>query len=87
MQRCWQARSEAGFRPHEQQIIVADAQTRGFDITLQRAPRSSLPTWEWLVGGTVLAAGAATAGYFIFKPGDSAKSTEGSIATVRLDLR
>jgi PEGA domain/Tetratricopeptide repeat len=79
--------SAAGFRPREQQIVVADAQTRGFDVTLARAPRSSLPTWVWLVGGTVLAAGVATAGYFIFKPGDANKPTDGSIATVRLDLR
>lgn len=78
--------SGAGFRAHEQSIIVADAQTRGFDITLQRAPPSSLPTWAWLAGGAVLAAGAATAGYFIFKPADPHQPISGSIATVRLDL-
>jgi PEGA domain/Tetratricopeptide repeat len=79
--------SAAGYRPQQQQIVVADAQTRGFDITLERAPHSSLPPWIWLAGGTVLAAGAATAGYFIFRPGEPRKPTEGSIGTVQLDLR
>jgi hypothetical protein len=78
--------SAAGFRPHEQRVVVADAQTRGFDITLQRSAPSRLPTWVWLAGGAALAAGAVTAGYFIFKPGDSRPPFEGSLGTVQLGL-
>jgi hypothetical protein len=78
--------SAPGYRALDQQIVVKDAQTRGFDITLTRAPGSSLPKWVWLVGGTVLAAGAATAGYFIFRPGDPRKPADGSLGTVQLDL-
>lgn len=79
--------SAGGFRPHQRQIVVADAQTQGFDIRLQRAPGSSLPTWVWLVGGGVLAAGALGAGYLILKPADPRAPYAGSISTVQLDLR
>jgi hypothetical protein len=79
--------SAPGFRPQAQSIVVTDAQTRGFDVTLSPAPRSGVPTWLWAAGGAALAAGAATAGYFIFRPGEPRKPTDGTIATVRLDLR
>jgi len=79
--------SAPGFRAQAQSIVVADAQTRGFDVTLSPAPRSAVTTWLWVAGGAALAAGAATAGYFIFRPGEPRKPTDGTIATVRLDLR
>jgi PEGA domain len=76
-----------GFSPFERQIVVTDAQTQGFDITLERGSRAALPTWVWLVGGGVLAAGAATAGYFVFKPDPARAPAPGSLATVQLQLR
>jgi len=78
--------SGEGFRPYARHIVVTDDQTQGFDIVLGRAARSSLPTWVWLVGGGVLAAGAVTAGYFVFKSDPARPSTPGSIATVQLEL-
>ncbi|MEO7034218.1 MAG: PEGA domain-containing protein [Polyangiaceae bacterium] len=76
----------SGSRPYQEQLVVADAQTRGFDVTLEPAPRAPLPTWLWLAGGTVLAAGAVTAGYFIFKPA-AQPTTRGSIDTVQAPLK
>lgn len=78
--------SSGGSRPYEKRIVVADAQTRGFDITLEPAPRGSLPAWVWIAGGTLLAAGVATAGYFVFKPADTQDTVRGSIRTVQLGL-
>jgi hypothetical protein len=79
--------SAYGFRTHEQPIVVADAQTRGFDVVLEREHSALIPAWVWITGGAVLAAGAATAGYFAFKPSDSHAAFAGSIKTVQLDLR
>ncbi|MET0794011.1 MAG: PEGA domain-containing protein [Polyangiaceae bacterium] len=75
-----------GFIPLERQITVMDGQTQGFDITLERAERFRMPKWVWLVGGGVLAAGAATASYFVFKPEPGRAATPGSLGTVRLEL-
>ena len=79
--------SAEGYSTYERQVVVSDEQTQGFDVTLQRRPRAALPTWVWLVGGGVLAAGVATAGYFVFKPDPARPPTPGSLATVRLQLR
>jgi hypothetical protein len=79
--------SASGFRPHEQPIVVADAQTRGFDVVLEREHTALVPAWVWITGGAVLAAGAVTAGYFAFRPSDSHAAFAGSIKTVQLDLR
>ncbi len=73
-----------GFVPLQRQILVMDAQTQGFDITLEHAGHGALPTWVWLVGGSVLAAGAATAGYFIFKPDSGHVASPGDLATIQL---
>jgi len=79
--------SAPGFRAQTQSIAVTDAQTRGFDVSLLPAPRSGVTTWLWVAGGAALAAGAVTAGYFIFRPGEPRKPPDGTIATIRLDLR
>ncbi|MES1172798.1 MAG: PEGA domain-containing protein [Myxococcales bacterium] len=76
--------SGEGFKPYERQIVIIDDQTQGFDILLERGSRSAVPTWVWLVGGGVLAAGAVTGGYFVFKPDPARSPTPGSLATVQL---
>ena len=63
---------------------MTDAQTRGFDIQLKQGPRSN--AWAWLASGIVVAAGVAAAGYFILKPAEPRKPTEGSLATFYLQL-
>lgn len=79
--------SADGFKAYERQIVVMDDQTQGFDIALEPGPRSSFPTWAWLLGGSALAVGALTAGYFVFKPGPARPATPGTLATIQLELR
>jgi len=74
-----------GHRAFQADVLVMDGQTRTLDVQLE-ADRvgAGIPTWAWIVGGTVIAAGATTAGYFLFKPAEpSAIPMQGSIATVR----
>jgi PEGA domain len=77
-----------GWRPFRADVVVEPGQTRTLDVRLDPEPRvaraGGAPAWAWIVGGTVVAAGAATAGYFLFKPAEpSAIPVQGSIATVR----
>lgn len=74
-----------GNRPFQTDVLVRDGETRTLDVKLEpNRVGAVVPTWLWIVGGTVLAAGATTAGYFLFKSDDGgAIATQGSIATVR----
>jgi PEGA domain len=73
-----------GKRPFQGEALVSEGQTRTFDVKLEPDRGwAGLPTWAWIVGGTALAAGATTAGYFLLKPAaESAAPMPGSIATV-----
>ncbi|MDP9149618.1 MAG: PEGA domain-containing protein [Myxococcota bacterium] len=72
-----------GSRPFQADVLVRDGETRTLDVKLE-PNRGGVPRWVWIVGGTVLAAGATTAGYLLFKStGDSASPAQGTIATVR----
>lgn len=77
-----------GNRPFQAEVLVSEGQTRALDVKLEPNPGwAGFPTWAWVVGGAVLAGGAATAGYFLLKPADeSAAPAQGSIATVRAPL-
>jgi len=74
--------------PFQQEILIQDGETRTIDVSLEPVSRG-IPAWVWIVGGGVLAAGAATGGYFLFKSSDhTAPSTPGTIdpGTVQLPL-
>ena len=75
-----------GLRPVVPRIAVLEQQSGVVESTLDSG---GIPTWVWIVGGSVLLAGAATFGYFILKPSEASSggSAEGSIATVQLPLR
>jgi hypothetical protein len=77
-----------GDRPFQVDVLVQDGQTRTLDVKLEpdRARAAGVPAWVWIVGGTVLAASATTAGYFLLKTADESSPTMGSIATVRAPL-
>jgi hypothetical protein len=49
-------------------VDLHDRETRTLQVTLKGEARA--PLWPWIVGGTVLAAGAVVGGYFLFKPSD-----------------
>ena len=76
-----------GFRAHTRQIVVADAQTRGFDVQLERAPKSVVPTWLWLTSSAVVAAGLATAGYLMLKPDERKNPVPNTLGMTQLGLR
>jgi len=76
-----------GFRAHTQRIVVADAQTRGFDVQLERAPKSAVPTWLWLTSGAAVAAGLVTAGALMLKPEDHKSPVPNTLGVAQLGLR
>lgn len=77
----------SGFRAQRRWIVVADAQMRGFDITLERMPSAAVPAWLWLTGSAIVTAGVATVGYLVFRPDAPDRSISGSIATTQLRHR
>jgi hypothetical protein len=82
--------SAAGSRPFESRLVIEDNRTRTLDVALEPAPVSTgIPAWVWVAGGTVLAAGLSTAGYFIFKSPNSEQEQlpPGSAGHVQLPLR
>ncbi len=55
---------------YQSELLLQDGQTRRLDVSLKDEP-GGIPAWLWIAGSTVVAAGAATAGYFIFRSTDS----------------
>jgi hypothetical protein len=79
-----------GSHPFEARVTVEDDRTRAIDVLLQPEPVSArIPTWLWIAGGSLLAAGAGVAGYFALRTSDdeSRALPPGSAAEVRLPLR
>ncbi len=73
-----------GMRPYQAEILVQDNETRRIDVNLEPEAKSGggVPTWMWIAGGAVLAAGAGVGGYFIFKPKDETTSpVKGTVNT------
>ena len=61
--------TEDGKIPYVAQVDLHAGETR----TMQVSPTSEkkgMPVWPWVVGGVVVAAGAAVGGYFLFRPQD-----------------
>ena len=76
-----------GKQPFQADVLVQDGQTRTLDVKLEPDRGGpGVPAWVWMVGGTVLAAGATTAGYFLLRTADESSPIMGSIATVRAPL-
>jgi hypothetical protein len=79
--------SQPDSTPYETEVYVESRQTRVVDVTLRPARRhADVPVWAWIAGGAILAAGAVTAGYFLFKSAEpmAAPTILGSIDTVRV---
>ena len=70
-----------GMRAYETEIVVADNATRTSDVKLEAEGSFKMPTWAWIAGGAVVAAGAVVGGIFIFKPKD-AEPTPGTLGIV-----
>ncbi len=79
--------TEPDSSPFESEVVIEEHRIRPIDVTLRPARRAGgLPAWAWIAGGTVLAAGVITAGYFAFKPSEPQATTliQASIYTVHL---
>ncbi len=61
--------TEDGMLPYAAQIDLHAGETRTLQVSLTKASRGA-PIWPWVVGGVVVAAGAAVGGYFLFRPQD-----------------
>lgn len=74
--------TERGKEPYRAVIELHDGETRTVEVTL--ADQKHAP-WPWVLGGAVLAAGAAVAIYFIAKPHDETEGPPpGKLGTVYL---
>jgi len=87
--------SAKGKQPYVADALVQDNQTSTLRVTLQNdAPKAAaaspgLPTWFWVGGAVVLAAGAGVGGYFLLRPEDKGPPppVDGSLSTVELPFR
>ncbi len=63
-----------GKQPYDSDFVVEDDRTASLRVTLESdrplraAEGGGVPTWAWLVGSAVLAAGLGAGGYFLLKP-------------------
>jgi len=67
--------------------LVRDDQLTTLLVSLKDNPSSGgVPSWVWIAGGGVLAAGLGTGAYFLFKPADKGPpaATPGTLATWEL---
>ncbi len=65
--------------PYQSEVVLADDKVRRVDVALTPAPRTdTAKTVLWIVGGVVLAAGAAVGGAFLFK-GQTSTPVSGNI--------
>ncbi|HEV3193277.1 MAG TPA: PEGA domain-containing protein [Polyangiaceae bacterium] len=76
--------TEPGKLPYKAQVDLRDGETRSLEVTLENESHGA-PIWPWIVGGVVVAAGAAVGGYFLFQPQDQTVGVpDGRSGTVRL---
>jgi hypothetical protein len=58
--------TESGKVSRTAQVDLREGETRTMDVTLDRETHGA-PAWPWIVGGVVVAAGAAVGGYFLLR--------------------
>ena len=81
--------TEPGKVPYASDVDLRDGETRTVEVSLESNEHHAPLIWPWIVGGVVVAAGAAVGGYFLFKPSDttgpapSGKLGQVSFATFR----
>jgi hypothetical protein len=75
-----------GMAPYQSEVVIQDDKVRRVDVALSPQARTDTTrTVLWILGGVVLAGGAAVGGAFLFKPGHpTAVSGNISPGTVQL---
>jgi hypothetical protein len=78
--------TESGKTPFASEVALREGETRTMEVTLESSEHHAL-VWPWIVGGVVLAAGAAVGGYFLFKPSDqTGPPPDGKLGSVSFAL-
>jgi len=62
--------TEPGKMTYKVDVDLRDGETRTLQVTLESEKHGGSP-WPWIIGGAVVAAGAAVAGYFLLQPSDT----------------
>jgi hypothetical protein len=62
--------TEDGKVTYKTDLDLHEGETRTVQVTLEDENHGA-PIWPWVLGGAVVAAGAAVGGYFLFKPSDT----------------
>jgi hypothetical protein len=76
-----------GKLPYRVHLDLLDGEMRSLDVTLRDGLQGGVPTWLWVVGGAVVAAGAVVGGYFMLKPQDTTSSPTGQLGVVHFGLQ
>ena len=70
-----------GKKQYQDDVTISDGQLQVARVTLEDKQKpqavvqsSGVPTWLWVAGGVVLAAGLGTGGYFLLKPQETTPS-------------
>ncbi len=79
--------TEPGKLSYRAEVDLHERETRTVQVTLTDEPHGSA-IWPWIVGGVVLAGGAATGGYFLLKPSDTRTNAvpAGTLASTRFSV-
>jgi hypothetical protein len=65
--------------PYAKEIVVQAGEERTLYVQLDEAGGGGIPAWVWVGAGVLVAGGAATGAYFLFKPDDSPTYTVGTL--------
>lgn len=65
--------------PYAKEIVVKAGEERTIYVQLDEASGDGIPAWVWLGAGVLVAGGAATGAYFLFKPDDEPNYTVGTL--------
>ena len=65
--------------PYAKEIVVKAGEERTLYVQLDEASGGGIPAWVWLGAGVLVAGGAATGAYFLFKPDDEPNYTVGTL--------
>lgn len=77
-----------GKKPYQSEVIVQENSVRRIPVTLDAEPQAGVPTWLWVTGGAVIAAGLGVSlGYFVFKSGEAPPPVAGNLPPYSIDVR
>ena len=77
--------AESGKLSFAGQVDLRDGERRTMQVTLEAEGARKAAIWPWIIGGAVVAAGAAVGGYFLFRQEDhGAAPVSGNLANVQL---